>query len=98
MLSAIIQKLKFLDGLVSQRITKDLIPYDLIAASGIVTKQLPLFIKIDFYLLILMLPFLFWKLLQPLNKKLNIVLIIILFLIGVFTFGIFLGFLQILYS
>jgi hypothetical protein len=98
MLSAFVQKLKFLDGLVSQRIAKDLIPYDLIAASGIVTKQLPLFIKIIFYLLILLLPFLFWKLLQPLNKKINIVLVILLFLIGVFAFGIFLGFLQILYS
>src|SRR4030042_5903804 len=97
MFTVLIQKLKYLDSLLTQAILQFLKPSGLQYTTGNITKELPLFIKITFYLIIILIPFLVWKLIRPLNRQVNIIIVIILFLIGVFAFGIFLGFFQILY-
>lgn len=63
------------------------------------TSLVPLSTKIIFYILVFMVPFFILKLSNPLNnKKASLVLKLSALVIAFLLFGIFLGFIQILFS
>ncbi len=56
------------------------------------------FIKIIFYSLLIMLPFLSLKILHPYNRKVSAIIILLLAVIAFCLMGIFLGFMQLAFT
>ena len=56
------------------------------------------FFKIIFYSLVILIPFLFLKILHPYNRKLSAVIIVLLGLIGILIFGVILGLIQLAFT
>ncbi|OGM23598.1 hypothetical protein A2865_03505 [Candidatus Woesebacteria bacterium RIFCSPHIGHO2_01_FULL_39_17] len=62
------------------------------------TSYLTDFLKIIFYSLVIMIPFLFLKILHPYNRKVSIIIILLLSVIAFSVVGVFLGFFQLAWT
>lgn len=99
MLETALNKIRLFDNKFSKEITQFLIKYNLPTPPPFFTKYIPFFVKVIFYSTLLVIPLVTVRFLYPYNKKiLSLIIIAILILIGLSTFGIFLGFFQLVYS
>ena len=98
MVNQLIKTIERADGTVGRQITAFLKPYFDLRPQGFFSAHLLIFIKITFYLIILIIPFAILKFLHPFNKALSIILVLLIIAITILGFGIFCGFFQLLYS
>ncbi len=86
------------DKIVDENIHHFLQKYNLESVHKEFTSLTPLFFKLTFYFLILLVPALILKLIYPTKTTVNFFLKLVIFLIVMSVFGIFIGFFQALYS
>ena len=87
-----------LDSKVTSLIMSFLKNYDLQTVQKDFVYTIPIFIKLSIYLTVFLIPITVLKFLYPFKKSFHFLLILILFLLAMSLFGIFIGFLQLLYS
>src|SRR4030042_4080180 len=98
MLQKIVDFFILLDKKVTMLILAFLQNYELQTVQRDFVFTIPMFIKLTFYCLIFLIPFLILKLLYPFKRQFHFLLMFILFLIVMSLFGVFIGFVQLLYS
>lgn len=98
MLQKITYYLHLFDQKVTYFISLFLKDYSLESVDKELVFAIPIFIKLTIYLLIFLVPLVVFKLLYPFKKSINFILMLTIFLIIMSVFGIFLGFMQMLYS
>lgn len=98
MIFNIINSIKGFDKDLGGLIEKSLKPYDPYKNPPVVAALIPLFLKVVFYSVVIILPFLVLKLLFPYKKWINYFLYIIIAAAGLAVFGVLLGFIQLLFT
>jgi len=95
MLKTVLNKLREFDVGLGEHIHHFLEKYNIPNPAPFFSRYLPFFIKVDFYLILLLIPFAFLKLLNPINhRKRTLIIIAIVIALGLSTFSILLGFFQ----
>ncbi len=88
---------KIFDQPVTEYIKSLLAPYQINVSQTFFSKLLPQNVKILFYLVIFLTPFLPLKFLYPYSKTITIILISFIVVFVLLVFAIFLGFFELLY-
>jgi len=94
----IIDELVAIDGKVTSLVMSFLKNYDLQTVQKDFVYTIPIFIKLSIYLTIFIIPMTILKFLYPFRRSFHFLLIFTIFLLALSFFGIFIGFLQLLYS
>ena len=94
----IVYYLKLFDNKVTSLISSFLKNYSLETVDKPLVFTIPIFIKLTLYLLLFLLPISVLKFTYPFKKSFNFILMLTVFLLIMSIFGIFLGFVQMLYS
>jgi len=86
------------DNRVTSEINIFLKNYEIYTVPLTFVNTIPTFIKLTFYLFLFLIPVVILKLIYPFKESFHIILLFNLFLLTMSIFGIFIGFVQILYS
>lgn len=98
MFDKIIYSFKSFDSDLEAIINKFLKMYDPYKNPPSIAALMPIFLRVIFYLFVIIIPIFFIKILFPYKKWINILIYVIVFLAGLSVFGILLGFIQLLFT